>query len=605
MRTLLTLLAMLILVACGQPADTTTTQGGDAPAAMLEPSPTPYLPPVPVATPTPLPEYGYQLFSSGYNISHRGKATASVEERTYLSDVVVKARLVSAGSDVLNFTAIQYLKGTGPKKFKVWAETDGRNTQWDEQDAVLFLRTLTGQTEDFEFTDSTTWDYLSAQHSSQRYTGVLPEGYTIGTRNPVWLPVGSGTAARSPSAGNDITDVDAVGAPVSLSLSALTDIVDWTSGSTSAARTTRRSIPGGASSSGVTPEQYAQCIKGSLGDIRRWRDFEAHSGDSRKVTAWATTTTSGAPQGTAIIKHDRTYYPAETVVGYDKILVRGPGADQFVSRLTDDDNSARTGYVNIVSTVRPLPAGTYTFHFDSYRYAHQICEFNPQDVYMLTTVNVTAPPGTVHEALFDPATTTAGVGYLATTSTTTGVLEPVGFSVRGRAITITGLTWQNGRVVLTLDRFGSWLDGFSFIEPDGTVGLRLAEVDATKDWTARTLTWEVSEQPWEPGDELMMRMGPIPLPAVRNVTAERGSDREVVLSWEVPYRAGVSGYRIWRHQPGRDEGPKVYVADTRSTDTTFTDEYSPLPNLTEYSVQAIDRSYNAGESSESVRVGSQ
>ena len=185
MRTLLTLLAMLILVACGQPADTTTTQGGDAPAAMLEPSPTPYLPPVPVSSPTRLPEYGYHLFSSGYNISHRGKATASIEERTYLSDVVVKARLVSAGNDVLNFTAIQYLKGTGPKKFKVRAETEGRNTQWDNQDAVLFLRTLTGQTEDFEFTDSTTWDYLSAQHSSQRYTGALPEGYTIGTRNPV------------------------------------------------------------------------------------------------------------------------------------------------------------------------------------------------------------------------------------------------------------------------------------------------------------------------------------------------------------------------------------------------------------------------------------
>ena len=603
MRTLLTLLTILILVACGQPADTPTTQGGDASAAMLEPSPTPYLPPVPVATPTRLPEYGYHLFSSGYNISHRGKATASIEERTYLSDVVVKSRLVSVGNDVLNFTAIQYLKGTGPKKFKVRAETEGRNTQWDNQDAVLFLRTLTGQTEDFEFTDSTTWDYLSAQHSSQRYTGILPEGYTIGTRNPVWLPVGSGTGERSPSAGNNITDVDAIGAPVTLSLSALTDIVDWTSGSTSAARTTRRSIPGGASSSGVTSEQYVQCIKGSLGDIRRWRDFEAHSGDSRKITEWATTTTSGAPQGTAIIDHDRTYYPTETVVGYDKMFVRGPDANLFASQLTDDDDSARTGYANIVSTVRPLPAGTYTVHIDSYRYAHQRCAFNPEDAYMLTTVNVEAPPGTVHEAFFDLATTTAGVGYLATTSTTTGVLEPAGLSVRGRAITITGLTWQNGRVVLTLDRFGSWLDGFSFIEPDGTVGLRLAEVDATKDWTARTLTWEVSEQPWEPGDELMMRMGPIPLPAVRNLTAEANSAGEVALRWEVAYRAGVSGYRIWRHRPGRDEGPRIYVSDTLSTDTTYTDANSPVPNLTEYRVQAIDRSYNAGERSEAVRVG--
>ena len=605
MRTLLTLLAMLILVACGQPADTTTTQGGDAPAAMLEPSPTPYLPPVPVATPTPLPEYGYHLFSSGYNISHRGKATASVEERTYLSDVVVKARLVSAGSDVLNFTAIQYLKGTGPKKFKVRAETEGRNTQWDEQDAVLFLRTLTGQTEDFEFTDSTTWDYLSAQHSSQRYTGVLPEGYTIGTRNPVWLPVGSGTEARSPSAGNDITDVDAVGAPVSLSLSALTDIVDWTSGSTSAARTTRRSIPGGASSSGVTPEQYAQCIKGSLWEIRLWRDFKAHSGDSRKVTAWATTTTSGAPQGTAIIDHDRTYYPTETVVGYDKILVRGPDANLFISQFSDDDDSARTGYANKVLTVRPLPAGTYTIHIDSYGYADQICEFNPGDAYMLTTVNVTAPPGTVHEAFFDPATTTAGVGYLAGSATTTGVLKPAGFSMRGRDIDITGLEWRNGQVVLSFDRTVQLSDGLSFIETDGTAGLYLSQFDATEDLRARTVTWQVSEQPWESGDELMLRIGPIPLPGVRNVTAERGSDGEVVLSWEVEYTAGVNGYRIWRYLPWRDEGPRVYVADTLSTETTYTDAYGSTSDLAEYSVQAIGRGSDAGERSESVRVGGQ
>ena len=145
-------------------------------------------------------------------------------------------------------------------------------------------------------------------------------------------------------------------------------------------------------------------------EIRLWRDFEAHSGDSRKITEWATTTDSGAPQGTAIIDHDRTYYPTETVVGYDKILVRGPDANLFISQFSDDDDSARTGYANKVLTVRPLPAGTYTIHIDSYGYADQICEFNPGDAYMLTTVNVTAPPGTVHEAFFDPATTTAGVG---------------------------------------------------------------------------------------------------------------------------------------------------------------------------------------------------
>ena len=80
---------------------------------------------------------------------------------------------------------------------------------------------------------------------------------------------------------------------------------------------------------------------------------------------------------------------------------------------------------------------------------------NPEDVYKIVSVETVAPPGTVHEAFFDPATTTAGVGYLAGSATTTGVLEPAGFSMRGRDIDITGLEWRNGQVVLTLDRFGS------------------------------------------------------------------------------------------------------------------------------------------------------
>ena len=197
------------------------------------------------------------------------------------------------------------------------------------------------------------------------------------------------------------------------------------------------------------------------------------------------------------------------------------------------------------------------------------------------------------------------MGYLAGSATTTGVLEPAGFSMRGRDIDITGLEWRNGQVVLSFDRTVQLSDGLSFIETDGTAGLYLSQFDATEDLRARTVTWDVSEQPWESGDELMLRMGPIPLPGVRNLTAERGSDREVVLSWEVEYTAGVNGYRIWRHQPGRDEGPRIYVSDTLSTDTTYTDANSPVPNLTEYRVQAIDRVYNAGESSESVRVGSQ
>ena len=163
----------------------------------------------------------------------------------------------------------------------------------------------------------------------------------------------------------------------------------------------------------------------------------------------------------------------------------------------------------------------------------------------------------------------------------------------------------NGQVVLSLDRVAQISESLSFIEPDGTAGLYLSQYDATEDWAARTMTWQVSDQPWEPGDELMLRIGPIPLPGVRNLTAETDSAGQAVLSWDVDYTAGVSGYRIWRHLPERGEEPRVYVQDTLSTDTTYTDTNVSLANVTEYSVQAIGRGSTAGEKSEPVRIGGQ
>ena len=578
-------------------------------------TPAPIVTPVP--TPTPRP-----LGSTKIDRRHWGKATASLEERIFLSDVVVKARLTSAGSGTLDFRAIEYLKGTGPTKFKVQAETEGRDTRFDQRDAILFLVTLTGETQDFRFVDTINWNYFApwpgrGKGNATQYTGNLPDGYTLGANNPVWLPVSptseseSRTRTAQSSDPNILTEYDRAGAVQSVSQSTLEQTIQWVSPSTTGGSAGRRSAD---TQTGDGPAYNANdhllCMTAAMSHIRWQRDYYAHYGEPRVGPFLYDTSSvrSGAAQGTQVHQvrfhmGNRDYPPTYSVdIGLDTHELEGRDAHLFGTRAFDiNSETYQLGFV----MRRPLPGGSYEFKHFVYFAGWKPCNYRARDWDSDAIITVVAPPGTVHEALFDPATTTAGVGYLATTSTSTGVLEPAGLSVRGRAITITGLTWQNGRVVLTLDRFGSWLDGFNFIEPDGTVGLRLAEVDSTKDWTARTLTWEVSEQPWESGDELMMRMGPIPLPAVRNLTAEANSAGEVVLRWEVAYRAGVSGYRIWRHRPGRDEGPRIYVSDTLSTDTTYTDANSLVPNLTEYRVQAIDRVYNAGESSESVRVGSQ
>ena len=547
--------------------------------------------------------------------SHKGKAVATVEERAYFSNVVVRARLRSAADGVLRFGNGNYLKGTGSASFTVRANTTGRDTQWDGQDAILFLKRLTGASEDFEFTDTTNWNFWPESDNSsafeEQYSGSLPEGYTVDSRNPVWLPVSSpggsgdtslGRSVNSPS-GSVVTEYLA-GSPVTVSQADIQKTVNWVAG--------RATSQGGASGSsfsrsessgsGSPDEDYTRCVTSALHRIRISRDYAAHGKPFTGSPYTSESMSSGAPKGTRVMAYS---YRANRIAYYDAFSIKGRDAALFKSRVVDGNDDPSDGYDLEVATQRPLPAGEYRILRKTLLGVYEACAFTSPFAHAGFGLTVEAPPGTVHEAFFDLATTTAGVGYLATTSTTTGVLEPAGFSVRGRAITITGLEWRNGQVVLSFDRTVQLSDGLSFIETDGTAGLYLSQYDDTEDLRARTATWDVSERPWEPGDELMLRIGPIPLPGVRNVTAERGSDREVVLSWEVEYTAGVNGYRIWRHRPGRDEGPRIYVSDTLSTDTTYTDANSPVPNLTEYRVQAIDRVYNAGESSESVRVGSQ
>ena len=66
-------------------------------------------------------------------------STASLEERIFLPDIIVRAALVSAPRARLRFRAVEYLKGTEPSPFTVSADTPGRNAQWGDNEAVLFL----------------------------------------------------------------------------------------------------------------------------------------------------------------------------------------------------------------------------------------------------------------------------------------------------------------------------------------------------------------------------------------------------------------------------------------------------------------------------------
>ena len=104
---------------------------------------------------------------------YEGVGTPSLEQRIYMADAIVRATFVSEANGLLHFTAVEYLKGSGPSTFAVQATAGKRDTQRDNREAVLLLAgsdggaadaTRDGPTADFEFTDTT--DYVHGIGSS-------------------------------------------------------------------------------------------------------------------------------------------------------------------------------------------------------------------------------------------------------------------------------------------------------------------------------------------------------------------------------------------------------------------------------------------------------
>ncbi len=151
-------------------------------------------------------------------------------------------------------------------------------------------------------------------------------------------------------------------------------------------------------------------------------------------------------------------------------------------------------------TARPLPAGDYTVRprkVDAFM-AHCTSTL-PVLGDVTTELTVTAPTGTVYEAMFDTAT----VGNAVQASI---MLKP--YTAAGAdTSTITSVSWRSGTLKIEMDpvtaHVGKYID---FIDVDGELALPLKLVDATVDATAKTLSWSVADAPWEAGDKMMLRI---------------------------------------------------------------------------------------------------
>ena len=80
-----------------------------------------------------------------------------------------------------------------------------------------------------------------------------------------------------------------------------------------------------------------------------------------------------------------------------------------------------------------------------------------------------------------------------------------------------------------------------------------------------------------------------PPPAAGNLTATVNPDGSITLTWEAPGDDSITGYQILRRRPTEGEDTLLmYVADTQSTATTYTDTNVTAGVQHAYRVRAIN-----------------
>ncbi len=455
-----------------------------------------------------------------------GRVPPSLDEQFLYSDVIVRASLLSATGTTeavpsdpgvastyravqeLRFTTHEYLKGTGPAQLVVVVRgkhtyatgaeaqktpdnaVSRRNTTWDGRQGVIFLETprppYPSGVESGTFQrGATTTPAFAFTHYNAEPPGVADWDYSVDTVSRAWLPAsddGSATSSSSARSSNAdgmvfITD-GSVSPPPVISLTDLrTRITEFET----------------MMAAGAGIEGFAKCVRRKIGRERH-----------RRAVPWTpfheeATLDSGSDAGIEVNSFVRQHRDPE----YDNFRLLGSDAAVFQTLRVDDDSDPSNGYAQTIVTARPLPEGVYSFQDHWQRHTQVPCNFVPDDAYTEWTVTVTARDDTLHEAFFDPATTKSAVGA----SGTHGTLNPAAFSLDGSTTTISGLWWDNDSVVLSLSPHTT-LSGheLSFIELDGSVSLTLKTDSATSTTASNTLSWSVPNQPWHPGDQLMLRI---------------------------------------------------------------------------------------------------
>ena len=467
------------------------------------------------------------------------------------------------GAVVVTFNVLEYLDGSGSNQIKVvlrdgdWNVFDKavitaanedllafRDKRWDDRQAIVFLGS--GPYVLSTVSDSDRYYLLGDLRANDEL------GYTVDSKwAKAWLPAAAAPGAQGASGDAQQFITNLTGGASSDGASGQSAVTETMTLAEIKAVITR--LDNEITAGGGT-DAYRECLTEKYYWASRIIVYKAFI--TERDGAWNREFTasidSGAAAGTQVYTGGDYYWGAEDIFSGAKpswwadgmIVISGRDADLFEHT-----------WPLLATTVRPLPAGTYRFHWAEQSRPDVICNAMPDEHKTRDeiVVTVTAPEGTVHETMFDPATLASGVGA----DGTNGVLEPSSFSVDGTSTSITSLKWDNGSVVLTLSPHVSLSSHkLDFIDLDGSVSLSLETSSATADSSAGTLTWTISDQPWHDGDTLMLRISPSSLtPSVapdtpQTPTGQTTGLRTVSLDWaDVP---GASSYRIryWRGTAG-------------------------------------------------------
>ena len=432
---------------------------------------------------------------------------------SFSSEVVVDAEGKYRAVLKFNLNVSEYLKGTGPSSIvAVWVDgwpydtreeaeakkttiLAGRDSQWDDRDAVIFLFSVTGS-----FGTPLDTQLQLADHFllSLGHRDFFDDRYSLHSQSDKeWLP-----AATSTSSTGDSQEF-LLDAPPPTETITLGDLK---------ARITEvtAELDGGDGS-----EAYSECVLEKYRHIRNQRNFPEERG--RLFTVWniVHSVVSGLPAGTVLDQRESgsDEYPdaSRTITlwleGRDSALFDTAEGDTTVSDTDGDGEYDTIKYDEIVNLARPVPAGEYRFDLKEAWPFYALCNFVISNEW---TVSVAAPEGTLHEAFFDPVTVVSAVAA----DSTNGVLKPASFTdANGATTTIERIAWESGtgsesgtvKIELT-PHTGLGGHVVDFIELDGRASLSLNVDDSTADAANDTLSWTVASQPWEDGDTLMLRI---------------------------------------------------------------------------------------------------